>query len=230
MAADVFALQGFSIDQAGAGHRVGEDSMLFGGWIDLSQAKSVLDVGTGTGVLALIAAKRSDAKVLAVDQLISQVSLAQRNVENSPFSSRIQVLKGDITVDVSARVDHIISNPPYFLCGPAAVSNRGAARHLNTNWDAWMLGFERCRTKDSKLSLVLPFERRFVLMASALRFKWFRQREAHVCAQATSTPHLLLVTFGSSPVGGVEVEQICARHEDGHYHPSFRRYTADLYQ
>lgn len=228
-AADSFSFQQFTLDQAGAAHRVGEDSILFGGWVDLTGARAVLDVGTGTGVLALIAAQRSSAHITALELQPDQAALARRNVAGSPFAERIAVAEGDFSTFDAFQADHILSNPPYFLTGPQASGARATARHLQSEWQVWMEGFRRNSAPGGLLSLVLPLERRAEVMAQALEHGWFRQRECHVQSHKEAGAHLMLVTFGPQPISGVEVEYVCVRNQEGRYHPSFQQYTSDLY-
>ncbi|MGB0137173.1 MAG: tRNA1(Val) (adenine(37)-N6)-methyltransferase [Flavobacteriales bacterium] len=228
-AADTFSFQRFTIDQAGAAHRVGEDSILFGGWVDLTGARIVLDVGTGTGILSLIAAQRSLAHITALEIQPDQVALARRNVTSSPFAERVVVVESDFSAFDACKADHILSNPPYFLTGPQASGVRGAARHLQSEWQVWMKRFRGNSVPGGLLSLVLPLERRAEVMAQALEHGWFRQRECHVRAHNAIAAHLMLVTFGPQPVSGLEVEHVCVRDKEGRYHPSFQQYTSDLY-
>lgn len=228
-AADTFSLQRFTIDQAGAAHRVGEDSILFGGWVDLSGARTVLDVGTGTGIVAMIAAQRSKAHITALELQPDQAALALRNVASSRFAERISVVEADFSTFEAFQADHILSNPPYFLTGPQASGARATARHLQSEWQIWMEGFRRNSAQEGQLSLVLPLERRAEVMAQALEHGWFRQRECHVQAHKEAGAHLMLVTFGPQPVSGLEVEHVCVRDQEGRYHPSFQQYTSDLY-
>lgn len=228
-AADTFSFRRFTLDQNGAAHRVGEDSILFGGWVDLTGAQTVLDAGTGSGILALIAAQRSKAQVAAVELQPDQAALACRNVASSPYAARIQVFEADICTWAGDPADHILTNPPYFLTGAQASGTRGTARHLQSDWKAWMRAFARCANPKGKLSLVLPLARRQEVMAQALEQGWFRLRECHVRARKEAAPHLMLVTFGRAVLSGVKVEQVCVRNREGQYHPSFQQYTSDLY-
>ncbi len=152
-----FHFKQFSIHQDSCAMKVSLDACLFGALCTVTGAKRILDIGTGTGLLALMAAQRCDAHIDAVELDNSAAVQAQQNVANSPFLSQVKVTQYDIkqykTHDL---YDVIMCNPPFFsdhLKGPDALRNQ--ARHndglsfsdlclcikklLNTDGRAWIL-------------------------------------------------------------------------------------------
>ena len=97
--------------------KVNTDSMLLGSWAQPGNAKRVLDIGTGSGILALMMAQKasSAAQITAVDIDGLAAAQAAQNFAASPWSTQLQALTGDITsLTLSGRFDVIITNPPYF--------------------------------------------------------------------------------------------------------------------
>ena len=97
--------------------KVGTDGTLLGAWALASAGPCrVLDVGTGTGLIALMMAQRyPEAQVIAIDIDEKAVFQAQENVLASPFADRIQVLEADVqTFEDSEKFDSIVCNPPFF--------------------------------------------------------------------------------------------------------------------
>ena len=121
--------------------KVGTDGVLLGAWADVkstslqaNRSTSILDVGTGTGLIALMAAQRNpEAHIIAIDVNPDAVLQAQENVGASPFANRVIVRQADFRKGFEGLFDAILCNPPYFenaLRCPDA--SRSTARHSDT--------------------------------------------------------------------------------------------------
>lgn len=114
-----FNFKYFSIRQNHAALKVGTDSMLLGAFIQTHGKRKALDIGTGTGVLALMQAQKNPKlKITAIE--ISALSLkdAQVNISNSPFPMAIDLILGNfLQVDFTEKFDLIFSNPPFYSDG-----------------------------------------------------------------------------------------------------------------
>lgn len=134
MANDYFQFQQFRINQADCAQKVSTDACLLGAAIDLSGATRVLDIGTGTGLLALMVAQRAPAAAIeAIEIDPAAAAQAARNVAASPWAARVRVRPLSLAAYAAALppvFSHIICNPPFFrrsLAPPDAA--RAAARH-----------------------------------------------------------------------------------------------------
>ncbi len=118
---DLFHFKQFSLDQAGCGMRIGTDGVLLGAWAS-SNARGeaplqILDVGCGTGLIALMLAQRYPwAEVTALEIEPTAVVRATYNAAHSPFSSRVRVVQSDFSTWQASQAlyDLIVSNPPYY--------------------------------------------------------------------------------------------------------------------
>ena len=126
-----FRFKQFNIVQENAAMKVGTDSVLLGSWAPSTNPKRILDIGTGTGILALMLAQRfSRAELIAVELDRDALVDAEFNVAHSNWSERISVLQGDfMDLSFSNHFDLILSNPPYF---PADTFSPVAKRSLAT--------------------------------------------------------------------------------------------------
>ncbi len=127
-----FRFKQFSIRQANAPMKVGTDGVLLGAWANVQGANSALDIGTGTGLIALMLAQRNAQ--LHVDALEpNELALidAKANIDASDWSERISLVEGSWPEwKPTLQYDLIISNPPFFhgdLSAPEA--GRNMARH-----------------------------------------------------------------------------------------------------
>ncbi|MCB0193081.1 MAG: methyltransferase [Anaerolineae bacterium] len=113
--------------------KVGTDGVLLGAWVDVAGAERILDVGTGTGLIALMLAQRGSARIDAVEIDGAAAQQAQENIEQSPWADRVQVYPTALqsyAAHCSDRYDVVVSNPPFFENDlPAANTARTLARH-----------------------------------------------------------------------------------------------------
>ena len=159
MANNYFQFKKFTIVQDGCAMKVGTDGCLLGGWFDCSQSKRILDVGSGSGLIAIMAAQRCNADIIGVEIDSDAAIQATENVKNSPWNDRIKIINEDLlNFSCEECFDTIVSNPPYFVnslkCDNTA---RTTARHNDTlnNCDF----FTKCKkllTSHGKVSIIIP--------------------------------------------------------------------------
>ena len=111
-----FNFKQFSIYGGQSGMPVSTDGVLLGAWVSLAPKSSVLDIGTGTGLLALMVAQRfADISISAIDIEPHAIEAATINIEQSPWQDRITLHDGSVlTTDFLKKFDSVICNPPYF--------------------------------------------------------------------------------------------------------------------
>lgn len=130
----MFTFKQFVINDAHCAMKVGTDGVLLGAWANVGKARRVLDIGCGSGVIALMAAQRnSDAHVTGVEIDPAAAGDARANAAASPFADRVQIICDDVlalTTGDMPPFDCILANPPYHeedLLPPSA--QRATARH-----------------------------------------------------------------------------------------------------
>ncbi|MFA9371615.1 MAG: tRNA1(Val) (adenine(37)-N6)-methyltransferase [Labilibaculum antarcticum] len=165
MANNYFEFKQFRIDQEGSAMKVGTDGVLLGAWADISKANRILDIGTGTGLIAMMLAQRtnSEAKIDAVEIESSSYQQAVNNFANCPWNSKINAFHlsfQNFCQSTTARYDAIVSNPPYFLNGlKAKGESRTQARHADhLPFEDLLEGAIKLLTESGILSVVLPVE------------------------------------------------------------------------
>lgn len=156
-----FHFQKFSIKHDRCAHKVGTDGILLGSWLnpDIANA-SILDFGSGSGLISLILAQRFPAsKILGLEIDKNSWEQAEENRLDSPFAAQIKFENKDLLeYDNSEKFDLIVSNPPYFTNGiKAPKSERARARHIeNEVFRLWLNKLNELLKTNGKLALILP--------------------------------------------------------------------------
>jgi tRNA1Val (adenine37-N6)-methyltransferase len=184
---EIFDWQGIEIRQSDEVHKVGTDAVLLGGWIKqiISSADQVLDIGTGTGILALHAARIfSNARITAIDIDEQATVLANKNASQSGFGERIMVLQGNIlqqNVLLRKAFDLVVSNPPFFQSEmrPAG-SAKQQAKHLDMPVRHWVQAMCDCTSEDGHLCMIIPAEDALSWIAAANHLGWYVAHKANV--------------------------------------------------
>ena len=141
--------------------KVGVDGVTLGAWSDVANTESILDVGTGSGLIALMLAQRSDAKITAIDIDIECINQAKENVERSNWRSKISVFYSsfqDFAEKTQEKFDLIVCNPPFFINSLKSPSkNRTQARHNNMLSHPDLIeNSKKLLSEKGKLCVILP--------------------------------------------------------------------------
>lgn len=127
-----FRFKEFSITQERTPMKVGTDGVLLGSWTSCDTAHTALDIGAGTGLLALMLAQRNPRiRVVAIEPNSGALADAAENIANSKYKNRIELVAGSLAEYQPARkFDLILSNPPFFHSAlKSPDTGRSVARH-----------------------------------------------------------------------------------------------------
>jgi tRNA1Val (adenine37-N6)-methyltransferase len=157
----IFRFKQFSVRHERSGMKVGTDGVLLGAWVDVTHAQQFLDIGTGSGVIALMLAQRTDpaAMIDAVELDTLAYEEACENFNASPWKEKINPYLSSIqNFATIKKYDLIISNPPYFQNSfkpPAA--QREVARHTGSLTFADLItAAEKLLRPTGRLNVILP--------------------------------------------------------------------------
>lgn len=137
MPESTFRFKQFEIKQDKTAMKVGTDGVLIGAWANVKDAKTILDIGCGTGLIALMAAQRSpEARISAIEIDEAAYLQAKENIESSKWKNRVSLIHSSLqefSKSQMGKFDLIISNPPYFSNAfkPEGTA-RAKARHTDT--------------------------------------------------------------------------------------------------
>jgi tRNA1Val (adenine37-N6)-methyltransferase len=156
-----FAFKQFIINQDKCAMKVGTDAVLLGAWIIPNGSKRILDVGAGTGVIALMLAQKTDAQIDAIDIDEEAFIQAKQNVSESKFSNQITVTHSsfqEYAKMIDKKYDLIVTNPPYFEQSlKSSDEQRSHARHADVlPFEELLDGVLKLLDEKGKFCLILP--------------------------------------------------------------------------
>ena len=195
-----FRFRQFQVEDSRSTMKVGTDAMLLGSWVRPVAASSILDLGTGCGVLALMMAQVSDAKIDAIDIHRPSVEEADHNVLQSPWASRIHVIHRSLGEHARLAVhpyDIIISNPPFFINSLKPVSpGKLIAKHECTlTFESLLEHSLSLMHAGSSLCLILPVNEGKLFTAMASDKGLYPARTLTIKPSPSKHPHRILVEF-----------------------------------
>jgi tRNA1Val (adenine37-N6)-methyltransferase len=169
----IFQFKHFKVDQTDCAMRINTDGVILGASAAVKSPDQILDIGTGTGVIAMMLAQRyPNAWVDAVEIEVQAAHRAAENLANSPFANRSEVIHSDINEYVTyKKYDLIVSNPPFFVNDlKSAEVRKGIARHAHESFFIKLIiKAATLLTEKGSLWLILPVKQsEWVILNAAL--------------------------------------------------------------
>lgn len=230
-----FQFKQFRIIQEHSAMKVGVDGVLLGAWGDSSGANRILDIGTGTGLIALMMAQKNlKAEIDAVEIDPDAFQEAKQNGKQSLWSNRIHLecySFQEFAERTDSKYDLIISNPPFFANGVKAPNEtRAQARHSDSlPLDILISGSAKLLSENGKIALVLPIECFHEMEQLAILNKLFISRLCRVKPNPQKPVFRILVELAKKETN-LKEEQLMIEFEKHHdYTPQYRELTKDFY-
>lgn len=230
----MFQFKQFTIHQDQCAMKVGTDGVLLGAWTDCGTTQRILDIGTGTGLIALMLAQRSKAFIDAIEIDEAAVLQAKQNVADSPWTERIQIIHlpfQDFSNTQRNSYDLIISNPPYFensLKSPSA--SRTTARHTDSLTSLEIISACKKLLHDKgKLSLILPIQESVACIVKATEFGLYCQRKTAVIPRKGTAAKRMLLCFGFDSCVCQESELLIETDSRHQHSEEYMELTKDYY-
>jgi tRNA1Val (adenine37-N6)-methyltransferase len=227
-----FRFRHFIVEDDRSTMPVGTDAMLLGSWADPGEARTVLDIGTGCGVLALMMAQRSGARVAGIDKDPASAAQAAKNFSASPWSDRLASVCAPVEeFSPSGRYDFIVSNPPYFsgsLKSPSPA--RTLARHeTGLSLQGLAVALDRLLSPAGRFAVVLPVTA-FPGFADSAGEKGFRQEKVMmVSSWRHKTPVRVLALFSKSGKGEAEQQELIIFDAPGRFTSGYLELTSEFH-
>lgn len=223
-----FQFQQFRVAQDRCAMKISTDAVLLGSLVQSVAPKQILDIGTGTGVIALMLAQRfPDAQLTALEIDPEAATQAEENFKESPFSSRLN-LKITALQKFSAdfSFDLIVSNPPYF---PNHLKSGNSQRNLALHTDS--LSFEALLSHTSQL--LAPFGKFWVILPPrqmgdfcklAERVLLFPNSKTQIQDTASKPIHREIVSFSKyKGLVSIPTRTYCLKDANGNYTEDYKQ-------
>jgi tRNA1Val (adenine37-N6)-methyltransferase len=228
-----FHFKQFSVRDDKCAMKVGTDAVLLAAWVDVSGAQRILDIGTGSGVIALMLAQRvpQSAGIESVEIEKEAADQAAENFRNSPWSSTLAVHHLSIQDYFPAeRFDLITTNPPYFnrsLEPPDKKRHR--VRHTATlTYDELLSAVARLLTLNGRFNLILPCKEAMLFSDVALRYGFFCSRRYHFRTRKEKPLERTLMEL-SRRTQSIDEGEILLYESETQWSSSYRNLISDFY-
>lgn len=233
-----FTFKKFHITQEHTAMKVGTDGVLLGAWAQGGQR--ILDVGTGTGLIALMMAQRFPTALIDAVEIDEEALMdAHYNISQSPYASRVNVIKSSLQnyqmpqQDKTARrlYDSIVSNPPYFVNSLKNPSQRRAtARHTDSlSFTELMHHAARLLKDRGTLSVIIPSETKSVLQSEAVINGLSTTKIVTIKTKTSKPDKRCLMEFRKQEALAPEENTEVLMNNDGERSDWYRLLTKDFY-
>jgi tRNA1Val (adenine37-N6)-methyltransferase len=220
-----FACKQFTVHQHRTAMKVCTDACLFGAWVATlpaaGQAKRILDIGTGTGLLSLMVAQATPARIEAIEIDADAAGQATDNFNASPFAHRLQVTHTAAQQWVGGPYDLVMANPPFYENDLHSTSQqRNTALHsTQLNFDALLQCINNNVHEGSSVAVLLPYARSKAFIQQAAGMQLQLQQQVNV-RQTEKHPYFRsMLLFGYKHALPL-VTELCIKQQN-QYTPQF---------
>lgn len=200
---DIFKFKQFDVDQTGCAMKVNTDGVLLGAMAEANNPQSIVDIGTGTGVISLMLAQRyPSAKIDAIEIDADAAKAANINFANSKFSNRLSVyfssFEDFFDKHKGNKYDLIVSNPPFFLDSlTSANDKKNLARHTDGAFFERLLKYIAEHLADvGTCQFILPLPTSALIKSLLPKFELYLHGVINIKSFAHSQPHREIIAFG----------------------------------
>lgn len=235
MPSDTFKFKQFNIIQKKAAMKIGTDGVLLGAWPEYTKPKNILDIGTGTGLIALMLAQRyADANITAVEIDSSAAKEAKQNFENSDWKDHLSILNLDFfEMDVNIKFDMLVCNPPYFKVDQRSFDKKRAlARNGIFVTPTFLSKAKSLMHSESQISFIFPADQLDAYDNEAKTIGLYRSRTLFIKPTDLKPPKRVLVTysFRSESENANEAKYLIIEEGERHeYSKGYKKLTSDFY-
>ncbi|WP_024994800.1 tRNA1(Val) (adenine(37)-N6)-methyltransferase [Phocaeicola paurosaccharolyticus] len=231
MANNFFKFKQFTIHQERCAMKVGTDGVLIAAWANFDNARTILDVGCGTGLISIIAAQRNPyARITGVDIDSDAVEQAAQNAYDTEWRERIEIINSDFCLFDNVRYDVIVSNPPYFT---EQIKSPDKSRSIARSCDT--LDYKRLIEKSAeilnesgRLSIILPYNYYEEVIEHGINNKLYPERVAKVYPLPDSNVKRVMVELSRDQKDTV-YEDIVIEKSRHNYSDEYIKLTKDFY-
>jgi tRNA1Val (adenine37-N6)-methyltransferase len=213
--------------------KVCTDACLFGAYManEIKDSNSILDIGTGTGLLSLLLAQKSNAQIDTVEIDAAAFEQAKENIALSPWKESIHIVNTDINdFYPQKKYDYIISNPPFFEADlKSADDKKNAAKHdSNLTLASLLNNISRLLSDNGFFAVLIPFHRTDYFETAVASMQFSLVKKIVVQQTPKHNPFRAILIFSRLPATA-EKQFIIIKNEEGNYSETFSELLREYY-
>lgn len=228
----LFQFKQFSIKQDKTAMKVGTDGVLLGAWAEVGNAQNILDVGTGTGLVALMLAQRNEqAKITAIEINQNAFEQAKENISESPFSKKIEIFHIDfLNYSTTQKFDVIVSNPPYFNNTFQAenVGRNQARQNSSLPFRQLVEKTKQLLSAKGKANFIIPYQEEECFLQYAAKENLFPYKITHIKGHQNAPIKRSLLCLQNEK-SAIEKSMLCIEKSRHNYTADYIELTKDFY-
>ena len=214
--------------------KLSTDAVLLGVFAGLANAQQVLDVGTGSGIVALMVAQRCQAMVTGIDIDGASIEDARENFRKSPWSDRLKAVHQSLqefSQGDGSKFDVIVSNPPFFANSQRSpYHGRNLSRHdIQLTLPALIPLIHTMLDTAGTCSFIIPADKDALFDQVARQNGFGLIRKTRVFPKASKPANRVLLEYGQGKSGDHLDKALVIRRENGSFTEAYRKYTSDFY-
>ncbi len=229
---NIFRFKKFFVCQDNSAMKIGTDGVLLGAWTVFQTPEYILDIGTGSGLIALMMAQKfSDASIDAVEIEKEASKEAESNFKISPWNKRLKIYPVALQeFKPPVKYDIIISNPPFF---DESIEAKGSARQIarqnhRLNIEDIFKFSDRFLASKGIVNLVYPYSKAKKLINIAGYYAFYPAKITYVKGNVNSVIKRILISFSREKILPIE-NQLIIEKSRHHYTDDYIRLTRDFY-
>lgn len=227
-----FLFKQFEVQHHLCAHKVGFDGVLLGAWANTDKAKTILDLGCGSGLIALMMAQQNSvANIFGIEIDNASFLQAKTNFENSQWNSRIKAIENDFQKHkFEIAFDHIISNPPYFIDAlKTPEERRTGARHFSiVEFDQLIKKAVSSLNSSGKISLIIPSQNKNQILSILNKNDLYISRKCNVFTKSNQVSERILIEATKEKCD-VEENDLFVYDSEGNYSAEYIKLTNQFY-
>lgn len=233
MEESVFTFKQFTLTQNLASLKLGTDAVILGASTEFSNPKSILDIGTGTGILALMMAQKYNCKITAIDIEKGAFENSQQNFIQSPWSKNVtseHISLEDFTKKQTEKFDGIICNPPFFSKSLLSENtNKNIARHTITlTPENLFQNISRLLSVNGKCAIIIPYSEKQIFVEASIVNQLYVIEEVEISPFYNSPANRLILIF-SRTWNPLIKKTISIRETPLEYSKEYKELTKEFY-
>lgn len=229
-----FQFKQFSISDQNSALKLSTDGVLLGAWAKLSDGGPLLDIGTGCGIIALIAAQKTPVQITAIDSDKGSIIDASQNFLQTIWNDRLQaklISIQEFAQQSEVHFSQIISNPPFFtnsLKSPNDLTNQ--AKHNDSLTQIELIeAVNKLLLPDGRFFTILPINESLVFLTLLEKKQLFILKHTTVIPREGKKANRVLLEIAKTKNKFTIYNQLTIRYEDGSYTEEYKKLTEDFY-